>query len=66
MQLYDLIEFRWNASLNSFVKVQTHKTNIPSSIVYAEKKKIEFLTPKSRTTIFKIVKNGQYQYRQKF
>jgi len=64
--LYDLIEFRWDISLKSFVKVQTHKTNIPKAIAYSEKKKIEFLIRPNSLRRFKVVKNGELQYSNKF
>lgn len=65
-KLYDLIEFRRDHIKGVFVKVATHRTNVPKSIAYSEKKKIEFLRPTSLHTRFKIVKNGTYQYKNSF
>lgn len=66
MKLKDLVEFQFNHALKRFVKVQTHKTNVPPAIAYAEKKKIEFLRPISLHTRFKVVNNGTYQYKNTF
>lgn len=61
-QLYDLIEFQYDPIYCSFVKKQTHKTNVSKAIAYAEKKKIEFLRPASRFTRFIVALNGEKQY----
>jgi hypothetical protein len=65
-RLYDLIEYRYDYEKKAFVKVATHKYNVPKAIAYSEKKKIEFLTPRSLYTRFKIVKNGVKQYSNQF
>lgn len=65
-KLVDLVEWRWSRDYNAFVKVQTHKTNVPKAIAIAEKKKIEFLTPRSRLTRFTTDPNGTYQYVNQF
>lgn len=65
-KLVDLVEWRWSRDHNAFVKVQTHKTNVPKAIAIAEKKKIEFLTPRSRMTRFTTHPNGTYQYINQF
>lgn len=64
--LHDLVEFRFNHQRKIFVKHETHKTNVPKAICYAEKKKIEFLRPTSLHTRFRVVKNGQLQYSNTF
>lgn len=61
-RLYDLVEFRFDYHTRTFVKKQTHKYNLPKAICYSEKKKIEFLTPVSSHTRFRVVPNGQLQY----
>lgn len=65
-QLYDLVEFRRDHQRKVFVKVQTHKYNLPKQICYSEKEKIEFLSPRSRHTRFRVVKNGELQYSNQF
>lgn len=65
-ELKDLVEFWFNHKTKKFVKHQTHKTNVPAAIAYAEKKKIEFLRPTSLHTRFKVVNNGEYQYKNTF
>ncbi len=65
-KLYDLVEFRFDREKKQFVKVQTHKYNLPYAICKGEKGKIEFLTPRSRFTRFRIVKNGKLQYSLQF
>lgn len=66
IQFYDLIEFHFNHQLKKFVKYRTHKTNQPKAICYSEKSKIIFLTPVSRFTRFRVVKNGELQYSNSF
>lgn len=66
MALFDLIEYRRDFKRKQFVKVQTHKYNLPRAICESEKRKILFHTPKSRYTRFKIVENGAKQYSNQF
>lgn len=65
-KLKDLVEFRFDHQLKKFVKVATHKTNVPSAIAYSEKKKIEMLNPRSLITRFRVVDNGTFQYTNQF
>jgi hypothetical protein len=65
-KLYDLIEYRFDYIKRSFVKVATHKYNVPRAIAESEKRKILFLTPRSLYTRFKIVLNGKKQYSNQF
>lgn len=67
--LFDLVEFRWNMNKHCFVKTVTHKTNVPASIAYAEKKKIEGyrgIISYPAPIRFKVVPNGELQYSNKF
>lgn len=66
MKLYDLVEFQFDHHKKVFVKKCTHKYNLPKAICYSEKKKIEFLTPVSLHTRFRVVPNGQLQYSNQF
>lgn len=66
MGLCDLVEYRWDFFRRAFVKAATLVTNRPPAICYAEKKKVEFLRPTTRYTVFKVVKNGAKQYSNKF
>jgi len=63
-QLWDLIEYWFDHQNKCFVKKQTHKTNVPKSICYAEKKRLE--NHCSLHTRFKIVRNGETQYTNTF
>lgn len=65
-KLFDLVEFRFDHERKKFLKTETHKTNLPKAICYAEKKKIEFLRPTSLHTRFRVVPNGAYQYSNEF
>lgn len=65
-KLYDLIEYRFDYERRAFIKVCTHKYNVPRAIAEVEKRKILFLTPKSLYTRFKIVLNGTKQYSNSF
>lgn len=65
-KLYDLIEYRWDRQRDAFVKVATLKTNVPAAIAYVAKAKAEFLFPRSRSTRFKVVRNGARQYSNRF
>ena len=49
-KLFDLVEGRWNRELNAFVKVATHKTNVPYAICKDEQKKIDLSKLKIRIT----------------
>lgn len=67
MRLFDLIEGRWNPQINSFVKVATHKTNVPYAICASEKKKREPLgVSRAHSQRFIIVPNGALQYKNTF
>jgi len=67
MKLFDLIEGRWNSQINSFVKIATHKTNVPYPICVAEKKKREPIgKSKAHSQIFIIVPNGALQHKNTF
>lgn len=66
MQLHDLVEFWFDHQARTFIKHQTHMTNKPKAMCYAEKRKIEFLRPISLHTRFKVVKNGELQYSNLF
>lgn len=66
IKLYDLIEYRYDYIKKAFIKIATHKYNVSKAIAYSEKKKIEFLTPRSLYTRFKIVLNGTKQYSNQF
>lgn len=67
-KLFDLVEGRWNRELNAFVKVATHKTNVPYAICKDEQKKREGngIATRAITTRFKIVPNGELQYSNTF
>lgn len=65
-KLYDLIEYRFDYIKKVFVKVQTHKYNVPMAIAKSEKAKIMFHTPRSLYTRFRIVRNGTLQYTNQF
>lgn len=67
MKLFDLIEGRWNSQINAFVKVATHKTNVPYAICVAEKKKRETIgASRGHSQRFIIVPNGALQYKNTF
>lgn len=68
-QMWDLYEFHFDRTKGEkglFVKYQAHVLNQPKAICYGQKKKIEFLTPRSRLTRFRVVKNGTLQYTNSF
>lgn len=63
-QLWDLVEFRWDHQSKCFIKKETHITNLPKAICYAEKKRLE--KNASLHTRFRVVKNGETQYTNTF
>lgn len=65
-ELYDLIEYRWDFNLKNFVKVQTHLYNSPKSLCYGIKKRLEAFGTATKSTRFKVVKNGVKQYSNQF
>ncbi len=64
MQLFDLVEFRFDHGRKLFVKQQTHSTNVPRALCYGQKKRLQ--VGASRTTRFRVVKNGELQYSSQF
>lgn len=64
--MFDLVEYRWDLRRGAFVKVATWKTNVPAALCYAEKAKLGFLSPRTRSTRFKVVPNGARQYSNQF
>lgn len=65
-KLHDLVEFRFDYILQSFVKVKTHLYNKPKSLCYGEKKQLEANYSQTKSTIYVVVPNGTYQYTNQF
>lgn len=67
-KLFDLVEGKWNSSLEAFVKTATHKTNLPYAICKDEQKRREGNGVATRANLvrFKIVPNGTLQYSNTF
>ncbi len=70
MMLYDLIEYKFDTIKKLFVKVCTHKYNIPKSIAYGLKEQLiqQRKSAKINESLyrFKIVLNGTKQYSNLF
>lgn len=67
-KMFDLVEGRWSKELNAYVKVATHKTNVPFAICKDEQKKREGngVATRANSIRFKIVPNGELQYSNTF
>ena len=66
--LFDLVEGKWNPSLEAYVKTATHKTNVPYAICKDEQLKREGngVVTRASSVRYKIVPNGELQYSNTF